>query len=136
MLPHGDDAVDGKKCMDKNLIFIPEYEFPGVSAALKGFDKFFFLYAIHVQILKNKDDILERLNILADSYGKWIDQKLILDEKMSSREFKDKIGDKVVSHCREALDRIREGISLITGDEIAFDAFLLYESLHAASEKY
>ena len=136
-----DDAVDGKSAWIKSD-FIPEYEFPGVSAALKGFDKFFFSMRF-MSNPKNKDDILERLNILADSYGKWIDQKLILDEKMSSREFKDKIGDKVVSHCREALDRIREGISLITGDEIAFDAFcfmnrsmLLQRNIMSYSKKH
>ena len=42
---------------------------------------------------------------------------------MSNAEFKDKIGDKVISHCSEALDRIREGIAVITNDEVAFDAF-------------
>ena len=136
-----DDAADGKSAWIKSD-FIPEYEFPGVSAALKGFDKFFFSMRF-MSNPKNKDDILERLNILADSYGKWIDQKLILDEKMSSREFKDKIGDKVVSHCREALGRIREGISLITGDEIAFDAFcfmnrsmLLQRNIMSYSKKH
>ena len=47
---------------------------------------------------KNKDGILERLNILADSYEKWIEQKLVSDEKMASQEFKSTIGDKVVAH--------------------------------------
>lgn len=41
-----DEPVDGKAAWIKSD-FIPEYEFPGVSAALKGFDKF-FLYAFHV----------------------------------------------------------------------------------------
>ena len=113
-----DEAVDGKTAWVKSD-FIPEYEFPGVSAALKGFDKFFFSMRF-MSNPKNKDGILERLNILADSYEKWIEQKLVSDEKMASQEFKSTIGDKVVAHCREALNRIREGIFLITSNEIAF----------------
>ena len=36
-----EDSVDGRTSWVKSD-FIPEYEFPGVSAALKGFDRFFF----------------------------------------------------------------------------------------------
>lgn len=107
-----DDAVEGRTSWVKSD-FIPEYEFPGVSAALKGFDKFFFSMRF-MSNPKNKAGIFERLNVLADSYGKWIHEKLISDDKMSNAEFKDKIGDKVISHCSEALDRIREGIAVIT----------------------
>ena len=51
--------------------FIPEYEFPGVSAALEGFDPFYFSMRT-LSVLKNKDDIIARLNVLADSYASWI----------------------------------------------------------------
>lgn len=92
---------------------------------------------------KNKAGIFERLNVLADSYGKWIHEKLISDDKMSNAEFKDKIGDKVISHCSEALDRIREGIAVITNDEVAFDAFcfmnrsmLLQRNIMSYSKKH
>lgn len=47
--------------------FIPEYEFPGVSAALEGFDPFFFSMRT-LSVAKKKDDIINRLNVLADSY--------------------------------------------------------------------
>lgn len=116
-----EDAADGKASWIQSD-FIPEYEFPGVSAALKGFDRLFFSMRF-MSNPKNKDGILEKLNILADSYGKWIQEKLILDKKMSNAEFRAKIGGKVVSHCNGALNRIREGITLIAADEIAFDAF-------------
>lgn len=46
--------------------FIPEYEFPGVSAALEGFDPFFFSMRT-LSVAKKKDDIINRLNVLADS---------------------------------------------------------------------
>ena len=136
-----EDAVDGTTSWVKSD-FIPEYEFPGVSAALKGFDKLFFSMRF-MSNPKNKDGILERLNILADSYGKWIQEKLVADEKMSKAEFKQKIGDKVVSHCTEALSRILEGITLITNNEIAFDAFcfmnrvmLLQRNIMSYSKKH
>lgn len=118
-----DDAVEGRTFWVKSD-FIPEYEFPGVSAALKGFDKFFFSMRF-MSNTKNKAGIFERLNVLADSYEKWIHEKLISDDKMSNADFKEKIGDKVISHCSEALNRIREGIELIANDEVAFDALFL-----------
>ena len=61
--------------------FIPEYEFPGVSAALEGFDPFYFSMRT-LSVLKNKDDIIARLNVLADSYASWIQEKLFEDSKM------------------------------------------------------
>lgn len=102
--------------------FIPEYEFPGVSAALEGFDPFYFSMRT-LSVAKKKDDIIDRLNVLADSYETWIKEKLIDDDKMSDVGFKTKIGDGIIEKCNEALSRIREGINLLETDEIAFDAF-------------
>lgn len=102
--------------------FIPEYEFPGVSAALEGFDPFYFSMRT-LSVAKKKDDIIDRLNVLADSYETWIKEKLIDDDKMSDVDFKTKIGDGIIEKCNEALSRIREGINLLETDEIAFDAF-------------
>ena len=68
--------------------FIPEYEFPGVSAALEGFDPFFFSMRT-LSVAKKKDDIITRLNVLADSYENWIQKKLVHDSKwmmLSSRK--------------------------------------------------
>lgn len=102
--------------------FIPEYEFAGVSAALEGFDPFYFSMR-SLGISKKKDDIISRLNILADSYETWINTTLINDEKMSNTEFRNKIGNGIVFKCQEALRRIRAGIQLLINDSIAFDAF-------------
>ena len=74
-------------------------------------------------MVKRKDEIIERLNVLADAYEKWIQEKLCNDSKMSDPEFKAKIGNDVVEKCEIALGRIREGINLLVKDEIAFDAF-------------
>lgn len=102
--------------------FIPEYEIPGVSAELKGFDRFYFSMRT-LSVAKKKDDIIARLNVLADSYAAWIQDKLVKDPKMSDAAFKSGIGDPVVARCEEALGRIRAGIQLLVDDEIAFDAF-------------
>lgn len=102
--------------------FIPEYEFAGVSAALEGFDPFYFSMR-YMSVMKRKEGIIERLNVLADAYENWINTKLIADKKMSDSDFKAKIGNDVIEKCQDALCRIREGIKLIVEDEIAFDAF-------------
>ena len=136
-----DTVIDGKSAWIKSD-FIPEYESPGVSAALNGLDKFFFSMRF-MSHAKNKNGILEKLNVLADLYEKWIKQKLILDKKMSDSKFKNKIGNKVVFQCTNALNRIREGISLVANDEIAFDAFcfmnrsmLLQRNIMSYSKKH
>ena len=102
--------------------FIPEYEFPGVSAALEGFDPFYFSMR-SLSVAKKKDDIIGRLNVLADSYAAWIQEKLVQDSKMNDVKFKSEIGNPIVAKCEEALGRIRAGIQLLLDDEIAFDAF-------------
>lgn len=102
--------------------FIPQYEFPGVSAALKGFDKFFFSMRF-LSIAKKKEEILGRLNVLADSYDAWIQEAIIHDSKMQDSDFVNKIGNNVASKCIDALNRIRNGIQLLEANEIAFDAF-------------
>ncbi len=102
--------------------FIPQYEFPGVSASLKGFDPFYFSMR-KLSMTKRKDEIIEKLNVLANAYEDWIQNKLVGDTKMSDTDFKNKIGNDVIDKCREALTRIREGIDLLVNDDIAFDAF-------------
>ena len=102
--------------------FIPEYEFPGVSAALEGLDRYFF--STFTMLTKSKKtETIGKLNTLANSYEDWINNALISNTKMSNPDFKDKIGNKVIERCREALDRIREGIHIIETDDIAFEAF-------------
>ena len=102
--------------------FIPEYEFPGVSAALEGFDKFYFSMRLLGQANK-REVIFERLNVLASSYEKWINEKLVQNEKMQNPSFAEKIGNKIISKCVDSLNRIKEGIALIENNERAYTAF-------------
>lgn len=112
---------DGRAAVIESA-FIPEYEFPGVSAALEGFDPFYFSMR-SLSVTKKKEDIIGRLNVLADAYEAWIQNKLIGDVKMNDANFKAEIGNDIVLKCQDALRRIRSGIQLLIKDEIAFDAF-------------
>lgn len=102
--------------------FIPEYEYPGVSAALKGFDPMYFSTA-QMSAKGRKAETIQKLNTLADSYEKWIDDTLSGSSRMSDPEFVEKIGNTVIGHCKDALRRIREGIRIIETDDISFEAF-------------
>lgn len=115
------DTTEGKTTYVKSD-FIPQYEFPGVSASLKGFDPFYFSMR-KLSVPKRKDDIIERLNVLANAYDEWIQKKLVGDGKMSDSDFENKIGKVVIGKCKESLSRIREGIQLLINDDIAFEAF-------------
>ena len=115
------ETVDGRTDFVKSD-FIPQYEFPGVSASLEGFDKYFFSMR-DLSVKTKKDAILNKLTILANAYETWIQNKLINDPKMADPAFSNKIGLGAIAKCADALNRIREGIDLIAHDEIAFDAF-------------
>lgn len=116
-----EDPVDGRTTYVKSD-FIPEYEFPGVSAALDGFDKFYFSTFL-MSVKSKKVQTIGKLNILADSYENWINKELSGNAKMGDAGFSDKIGNKVISRCRDALRRIREGIHIIESDDTSFEAF-------------
>ena len=76
-----------------------------------------------LSVLKNKDDIIARLNVLADSYASWIQEKLVEDSKMADKKFREEIGNDIINKCVEALNRIRAGIQLLVEDAVVFDAF-------------
>ena len=113
--------VDGRTTCVKSA-FIPEYEFPGVSAALDGFDRYFFS-TFTMSVKSKKAETIGKLNTLAGSYENWINNTLLGNDRMSNPDFKDKIGNKVIERCQDALSRIREGIHIIETDDTSFDAF-------------
>lgn len=90
----------------------------------------------------NYNDLPEELKTHKNRHS-FVDRFKVVDDKMSNADFKEKIGDKVISHCSEALNRIREGIELIANDEVAFDAFcfmnrsmLLQRNIMSYSKKH
>lgn len=108
--------------------FIPEYEYPGVSAALKGFSPTYFS-TWQMAAKGKKAETIKKLNTLADSYEKWIDNTLAGNPRMNDSEFSEKVGNTVISHCRDALRRIRDGIHIIETDDISFEAFSFMNSV-------
>ncbi len=102
--------------------FIPEYEFPGVSASLHGFDSYFFS-TFTMSIKRRKEETINKLNTLADSYETWINKTLINSTRMENADFRERIGNNVIERCKDALRRIREGIHILETDEISYEAF-------------
>ena len=100
---HPERPVDGKSSYVKSD-FIPQYEFPGVSAVIKGLDPYFFSM-ISLSMKNRKDDIIGKLNVLADSYEKWIKEHLIDDPKMADKAFAMKsetlLSMIAIRHCPE-----------------------------------
>ena len=74
---------------------IPQYEFPSVSAALEGFDKLHFSMRF-MSKATSKGVIIERLRELADTYERWINEKLVASRKMQDVTFREKIGNQVI----------------------------------------
>lgn len=108
--------------------FIPEYEYPGVSAALKGFSPTYFS-TWQMAAKGKKAETIQKLDTLADSYEKWINDTLTGSSRMNDPKFAEKVGNTVIGHCREALRKIREGISIIETDDISFEAFSFMNSV-------
>lgn len=108
--------------------FIPEYEYPSVSAALKGFAPTYFS-TWQMAAKGNKSETIQKLNMLADSYENWINDTLVSSSRMKDLSFQDKIGNAVINHCQEALRRIREGIHIIETDDTSFEAFSFMNSV-------
>lgn len=110
--------------------FIPEYEYPGVSAAL-DIDDFTEDYFSTRQMARKrkKAETIKKLNTLADLYERWIDKDLAGSPRMRDSRFRDKIGGTVIGHCRNALRRIREGIQIIKTDDISFEAFIFMNAV-------
>ena len=119
-------AVWGKPVNGKttsiSTAFIPEYEFPGVSAALDGFDQYYFS-TLTMSKKAKKDETIGKLKTLADSYDSWITKTLSGSKRMEDQAFRERIGNTVIGRCQDALRRIREGIHIIETDDTAFEAF-------------
>ena len=102
--------------------FIPDYEIPGVSPEIEGFSSEAFSASSMGQE-KNRDKTLESLDALANAYEKWIVSAIEKNPEMKKDEFREHIGNPVLSDCKKALHRIRKGIDFIRTDETAFRAF-------------
>lgn len=97
---------------------IPEYEVhPVMAAKLDGLDLSMWSFCS-----KSKNDILYVCNELAEKYKVWIDGKSSSIEDNVSPKLK-KAAQRHMQRCGLCLDRIREGIHILSNDPIAWSAF-------------
>lgn len=73
---------------------------------------------------QGKDRTLSTLRSLLDDYGRWIDQRAADAEWLRHSEY-GRLALEQVKLCREALARMRSGITVLDRDEPAFEAFQL-----------
>ena len=101
--------------------FIPEHEICGVSASFGEFPSDYFSTQFFAK-QKNKEKTIERLFGLSSSYEEWI-AKLKSSPKMRDAKFYNNVGKDVIAKCSKALQRINEGINILSTNNIAFSAF-------------
>ena len=94
--PYGGKTGNGRTDYVESA-FIPEYEYPGVSAALKGFSPTYFS-TWQMAAKGRKSETILKLNTLADSYEKWIDDTLAGSFRMNDPRFAESIGNTVIGH--------------------------------------
>ncbi len=116
------DSVDRWSASRVYTEFIPEYEFPGVKAAIDKFDKNHFSMNFLARAGR-KEEVLQRLTALKNEYANWIKTTLENDGRMADPEFKKNVGNDVVGKCKDALRRIGEGIAILDSNPVAFEAF-------------
>ena len=121
--------------------FIPEHEIPNVSPNLDGFGKGYFSMR-EFSIAKNKEETIKRLNVLYETYIKWIED-LQGNPKMSDKSFADNKGADIIGKCNEQAERVLSGIKILQSDDKAFKAFcfmnrcmFMQRSINAFSKKY
>lgn len=136
------DVIDGANAATTvSVSFLPDYEIHSVSAEVKNLDK----HILSVQNFSkegNKEQSISNLRQLASVYKWWIDNKLLKSDLMKDSSFVS-TGNKIISDCTTAYNRICEGIDLIDSNEIAFKAFtfmnttmFLQKALSEYSAKY
>ena len=135
------EPIDGRASFVQSE-FVPQYEFPGVSAVLQGLDASYFSMRQMAQKAK-RNEIIEKLRTLAGSYEEWIQTTLCNSPKMADVGFRNNIGNEIIQKCQSACRRIHEGINLIQNDDTAFEAFcfmnrcmLLQRNISSYSRKY
>jgi hypothetical protein len=108
--------------------FIPDHEIGSMSTEVPSDEVYGEIPKGYFSIkrlaeVRNKDDVIDKLNNLADRYENWINNLPI-----------DDVGDKVsakinIKKCHLALSRIREGIEILDNNPSAFKAFKFMNSV-------
>ena len=96
--------------------FIPDHEIAGVKADIDGFGEHAFS-TYKFKFPDNKEWTISQLQNLVSCYEKWIGS--LPTDGVSEKKYKD-----IKSKCESALNRMKEGIKLLSEDKTVFEAFL------------
>lgn len=115
-----DDEVVGKNIGRIWTDFIPEYEQKKIGhVEMSGI----FDSCVDMKKLSDVEDFTvysEMLSVLPEAYSKWIKEKL--EEKLDRIDNKS-VGENQIKKCHDALQRILEGIKIVSSDPLAGKAF-------------
>lgn len=105
--------------------FIPEQEIPSMGTELlsttnKESIPEDILSIKQLSEIKNSDELISRMNIIAELYEKWINELELQD---LYNENSKNISQKNIEECKKCLKRIRSGLSLLK-DEKVFESFI------------
>ena len=101
-IPDGEGLLD-VGALDIDLKHLKQATHLVLTLHINDYQNSYYLWAYPDDVKLNKkgivmassltDDIISKLNVLADSYEKWIKEHLIDDPKMADKAFADEIGD-------------------------------------------
>lgn len=118
-----DDSGAGFICND----FFPEFEVPSMDFALPS-DCGVSDQTLSMKYLSDlndteKNEKIRDLESLVDAYSAWIDDLVVRSHALEPRFAK--AADRNLKGCREACERMRNGIRILEKDAMAWDAFQL-----------
>lgn len=107
--------------------FFPEFEVPSMDFALPG-DCGVSDLTLSMKYLSDLNDTeknvkIRNLESLVNAYSAWIDDLVARSHALESRFAK--AADRNLKGCREACERMRNGIRILEKDDMAWDAFQL-----------
>ena len=121
------EYVSGNYALKVKTAFIPRKEINGLDADLDKFKGYFSMLEFSREY--NREESIEKIDMLLNDYEVWIDQHRD-HEYMKDPDYKE-IGERKIRLCEMNLNRMIEGMSLIEGNDTAYQAFLfMNEAMH------
>ena len=113
------DDVEGNRCGTIETTFLPYYLQQPISFREDE-------YHLSMHLFSRKDEkarILESLRSVTEGYEEWLKRTFTVDERGSLDEISQGMFDTHRQWCLESLGRMRDGIELLTIDDMLFEAF-------------
>lgn len=128
---HSTPAVDDyEKATEIRTVVLPEYEVPVTETpglepedrpAMQKLFQDGLMDMRHLAELP-QDELLAGLNILIDDYSEWIKEEWQKTDLPELKNYQDS-AKSAIEHCEEILERLREGLQVISDNPLALDAF-------------